>query len=184
MINMRAVRNPRVLLPWTFPGLAVCALLAAHLIPAGFELVVRPVEGGDVLLRAPLEPGECFTLHYMHSVDHAPIWEEHSVDEEGSIYIEEERFEMFGAGMGHWEGHGTLTSRGKYQVIENIHERIGSFILRVGGARTRHTLLLRDLQVNLSSKAAGHAVQVSAVPVSLLGILWRRLPLNRTVIPE
>lgn len=184
MIDMRAVRGSRALLPWAIAGLTVCALLAAHLIPAGFELVVRPVEGGDELLRVPLEPGERFTLHYMHSVDQAPIWEEHSVDEEGSIYIEEERFEMFGAGMGHWEGHGTLTSRGRYQVIENIHERIGSFILRVGGEKTRHTLLLRDLQVDLSSKAAGHAVLVSVVHVSLLGNLWRRLPLKRTVIPE
>jgi len=181
----------KALLPWAsgaLAGVTMCALLAVHLIPAGLELVVRQVEGREEILRVPIEPGGRFTLHYIHSVDMAPIWEEHSVDEEGSIYIEEERFEMFGAGMGHWEGHGTLTRRGKYQVIENIHERIGSFVLRVGDKKTRHTLLIGDLQVDLSRKAAGRAVLVSVVPINLLEHLFRA-PLemfarNRTVVTE
>ncbi len=137
-------------------------------MPGGLELVIRPADGGRPIFAAPLEPGERFTLRYVHSVDHAPIWEEHSVDRQGTIYIEEERFVMFGAGMGHWPGHGFLTRRGPYQVIENIHRPLGEFTLRVGGAGVDHTLIWRDTSVNLSRLAAGQAVVVSARPVSLL----------------
>ena len=49
----------------------------------GLELKIAPVKGGLPLLVLPMEPGERFTLHYYHSVENAPIWEEHSLDEKG-----------------------------------------------------------------------------------------------------
>ncbi|MBU0616556.1 MAG: DUF1850 domain-containing protein [Planctomycetes bacterium] len=149
-------------------------ILAVWWYPAGLELVITPKDGGEPILALPLEPGERFTLHYIHSVDRAPIWEEHSADRDGNICVEEERFVMFGAGMGHWPGHGTLTSRGPYQVIENIHAPIGEFILRVGTNGVDHTIIWRGKHMNLSRIAAGRAVVVSARPLSLPGRLWDR----------
>jgi hypothetical protein len=131
----------------------------------GLELVIRLTEGGPPLFSDFIEPGGRFTIRYTHSVDRTPIWEEHSVDAEGNIYIEKERFVMFGAGMGHWEGHGVLTTDGEYQVIENIHKPIGNFILRVGTEEIGHTLILGDQQVNLSRLAPGRAVTISVSPV-------------------
>jgi hypothetical protein len=119
-------------------------------------------------------PGERFTLRYVHSVDRSPVWEEHSVDRNGTIYIQGERFVMFGAGMGHWEGHGTLTSRGPYQVIENIHKPLGHFVLRVGSENVDHTIIWRGQPVHLSKLAPGQAVLVAAKPVSRLQRLWQR----------
>ena len=58
------------------------AILVGYL-PGGLELRVIPVRSGAPLLVLPLRPGERFTLHYYHSVENAPIWEEHSVDERG-----------------------------------------------------------------------------------------------------
>ena len=123
----------------------------------------------------PLEPGEGFTLHYRHSVDGAPIWEEHSVDAAGNIYVEEERCVMFGAGMGHWPGRGRLTSRGGYQVIEGIHAATGNFILRVGSRDVGHAIIWRTGRMNLSALAAGRAVVVAARRVGLMRRLWRGL---------
>jgi hypothetical protein len=154
--------------------LILALALIAGWLPGGLELVISPKGGGAPLLTAPLEPGERFTLRYIHSVDRTPIWEEHSVDRGGSIYIEQERFVMFGAGMGHWQGHGTLTSRGRYQVIENIHEPVGKFVLRVGGEEVDHTIIWRGARIHLSHLAAGRPVVVAARPVSLLQRLWRR----------
>jgi len=87
-------------------------LPAAWLLPGGLELRITPVEKADPLLVLPLDPGEPFTLHYMHSVENAPIWETHSLDEKGRIYIEEERYLKFGAGMGRMPGVGRMVRRG------------------------------------------------------------------------
>ncbi|MBW1713636.1 MAG: DUF1850 domain-containing protein [Deltaproteobacteria bacterium] len=154
-------------------GLAGLALVLAAVVWAasakgGLELTVTPVQGGAPLLVLALEPGERFTLHYIHSVDKAPVWEEHSVDAAGRIFIEEERFVMFGAGMGHWAGHGRLTSRDGYQVIEDIHQPTGQFVLRVGSPGVDHTVIWRGTRTNLSALAPGRAVRFSARPVSRL----------------
>ena len=81
----------RRLLLLTAVGLVVTILFITWLLPGGLVLNVIPVTGGPPLLVLPMKPGERFTLHYYHSVENAPIWEVHSLDETGRIYIEEER---------------------------------------------------------------------------------------------
>jgi hypothetical protein len=147
----------------------------ARLAPGGLELQVVPLKGGSPLLVLPLKPGERFTLHYYHSVENAPIWEEHSLDEKGRIYIEEERYLKFGAGMGRMPGVGRLVRRGPYEVIEDMHMPTGNFILRVGSPGVDHTVIWRGRSHNLSAVAPHVAVQFSARPVSLLYCLWRRV---------
>jgi hypothetical protein len=162
------------------PGLVLAVPLAVglagELLPGGLELELRPRHGTTPLLALPIEPDERFTLHYIHSVDRAPIWEVHSVGPDACIYIEQEQCVMFGAGMGHWPGHGCLGARGKYQVIDDIHERVGEFVLRVGSPGVDHTLIWRGRRFNLTRLAAGEALAVSARPVSLRQRLWRRGP--------
>ena len=155
-------------------AVALVPVLAVWWWPGGLELVITPRDGSVPVLALPLEPGERFTLHYIHSVDRAPIWEEHSVDRDGNIYVEQERCVMFGAGMGHWPGHGTLTSQGPYQVIENIHRPVGKFVLRVGIGGIDHTIIWRGKRVNLSRLVAGRAVVLSVRPLSTLERLWNR----------
>ncbi len=143
--------------------------------PAGLELKIEPVAGGPPLLVAPLEFGEGFTLNYVHSVDREPIWEVHSVDRTGQIFVEEERFVMVGAGMGdlpgrgHWSGHDGL------QTIKGMHYPLGEFVLRIGSAGVDHTILWRNTKTNLSALAAGSAVLVSARPIRRYYSIWRRL---------
>ena len=156
-------------------SLVFLLLLAAGLTPGGLELRVTPVKGGEPLLVLPLEPGERFTLHYYHSVENAPIWEEHSLDETGRIYIEEERYLKFGAGMGRMPGVGRMVRRGPYEVIENMHMPTGDFVLRVGGPGVNHTVIWRGVSSNLSAVAPHAAVKFSARSVSLLYRLQCRL---------
>ncbi len=115
-------------------GLAGAALifLILALAPGGLELRITPRQGGEPLLVLPLQPGERFTVHYYHSVENAPIWEVHSVDAAGKIYIEEERYLKFGAGMGKMPGVGRMVMRGPYEVITDMHQPTGDFVLRVG----------------------------------------------------
>jgi len=155
-------------------GFGLSLLAVVLLISGGLELQVVPVRGGSPLLVLPMIPGERFTLHYYHSVENAPIWEEHSLDETGRIFIEEERYLKFGAGMGRMPGVGRMVRRGPYEVIEDMHMPTGDFILRIGSPGVDHTVIWRGHQVNLSALAPHVAVQFSARPVNRLYELWRR----------
>ena len=147
---------------------------AAMITPDGLELKLVPAKGGQPLLVLPLEPGERFTLHYYHSVENAPIWEEHSLDRKGRIYIEEERYLKFGAGMGRMPGVGRLVKKGPYEAIVDMHMPTGNFILRIGSRGVDHTIIWRGVQTNLSAVAPHQAVRFSARTVSLLYSGWRR----------
>ncbi len=160
-------------------ALLVLGLLLAGIwplaIPSSLELRIDPVAGGAPLLVAPLEFGEGFTLHYVHSVDREPIWEVHSVDRTGRIFVEEERFVMIGAGMGELPGRGRWAGRDGLQSVKDMHYPIGEFVLRIGSPGVDHTILWRDTHTNLSTLAAGSAVRVWARPVNRIHSIWRRL---------
>lgn len=169
---MRKTRRLATALP---AGFFVVLLLFARLLPGGLELQVAPVRNGPPLLVLPMQPQERFTVHYFHSVEKAPIWEEHSLDADGRIYIEEERYLKYGAGMGKMPGVGRMTSRGRYEVIEDMHMPTGDFILRIGSPGVDHTVIWRGRRINLSAVAPHAAVQFSARPVSRLYGWWRML---------
>ena len=154
-------------------GCAFTLLVVLRFLPGGFELRVTPVKGGQPLAVLLLKPAERFTVHYYHSVENAPIWEEHSLDKNGRIYIEEERYLKFGAGMGRMPGVGRMVRRGPYEVIENMHMPTGNFILRIGSPGVDHTIIWRGRSKNLSALAPHTAVKFEARPVSLLYHLWR-----------
>ena len=172
---MNALTGKRRLPLMVAAGLVAAFFLASGRLSGGLELTVTPVQGGAALLVLPLQAGERFTLHYYHSVENAPIWEVHSLDAEGRIFIEEERYVKFGAGMGRMPGVGHMVRRGEYEVIEDMHMPTGDFVLRVGSPGVDHTVIWRGRQTNLSAIAPHVAVQFSARPVSLLYNLWRRM---------
>ena len=148
--------------------LLILSVIVAGIAPGGLELTIAPVRGGPPLLILPLQPGERFTIHYYHSVENTPIWEEHSLDKGGRIYIEEERYLKFGAGMGRMPGVGRMVHREPFEVIEDMHMPTGDFILRIGSPGVDHTVIWRNTRTNLSAVAAHVAVQFSARPVNLL----------------
>ena len=172
---MNRLTGKHRLLLFAAVGLVAAFFAVSWHLPGGLELTVTPVKGGPPLLVLPLKPDERFTIRYYHSVENAPIWEEHRVDARGRIFIEEERYLKFGAGMGRMPGVGRMVRRGEYEVIEDMHMPTGNFVLRVGSPGVDHTVIWRGRNKNLSAVAPHVAVQFSARPVSLLYSLWRKL---------
>jgi hypothetical protein len=172
-MNMLTVKRRLPLL--LAAGLVAALFLIVWCLPGGLELTVTPVKGGPPLMAVPLQPGERFTIRYYHSVENAPIWEEHSLDSKGHIFIEEERYLKFGAGMGRMPGVGHMVKRGEYEVIEDMHMPTGDFVLRVGSPGVDHTVIWRGRSTNLSAVAPHIAVRFAGRPVSLLYRLWRWL---------
>ena len=172
---MNTSTGKRRLLLFAAAGLVAAFLFISWCLPGGLVLTVAPLKGGPPILALPLQPGERFTLHYYHSVENAPIWEEHSLDDEGRIFIEEERYLKFGAGMGRMPGVGRMVRRGDYEVIEDMHMPTGDFVLRIGSPGVDHTVIWRGRRKNLSAVAPHVAVQFAARPVSLLHRWWRQI---------
>ncbi len=159
---------------WGPTGIVAILVLVAWFSPGGLELRLVPVKGGAPLMVLPLEPGERFTIHYYHSVENAPIWEEHSLDARGRIYVEEERYLKFGAGMGRMPGVGRMVSRGPYEAIVDMHMPTGDFVLRIGSPGVDHTVVWRGTRTNLSALAPHTAVRFAAEPVGPVRALWQR----------
>jgi hypothetical protein len=155
--------------------LTLAVIAGAMLVPGGLELTVTPVREEAPLLVLPLEAGEPFTIHYYHSVENAPIWEVHSLDESGRLFIEEERYEKFGAGMGKMPSVGKMVKRGPFEVIENMHMPTGDFVLRIGSIGVDHTVIWRGTRTNLSAMAPHTAVRFAGRPVSWPHRAWRKL---------
>lgn len=164
--------------------LAILLGVGAWMRPGGVELRVTPLGGSDPLMVLPLSAGEPFTLYYYHSVEKTPIWEVHTLDPSGSIFIEEERYLKFGAGMGKMPGVGRMVSSGPYESIVDMHMPTGNFVLRIGSHDVDHMLLWRGTQTNLSGMAPHTAVRFSGRPVSRLYSLWRRAFPHRTTPTE
>lgn len=114
----------------------------------------------EIILRTPLAYGRTFTIRYIHSVDRAPVFEVFEAAKGEGLVLRETYFRMFGAGMGHWEGHGEIVQEGPWIKIKDINRSLGSFVLRVGSPEVAHTVLMDGKEWNLSQKASGRRVVV------------------------
>lgn len=118
-------------------------------------LLVLDHGSNEIILRAPLDYDQSFVIRYIHSVNRSPVFEVFEAKRGEGLVLKETYFNMFGAGMGHWEGHGKLVQEGRWIKIKNINQTLGSFILRVGSQEVAHTILLGEKEWNLSQRASG-----------------------------
>ncbi len=127
------------------------------------QLVIRDHSSQKKIVEISIDYGETFTIRYIHSVDQSPVFEVFRVTKGDGLVLEETYFRMFGAGMGHWQGHGKLFQDGIRTRIKEINYKLGSFVLRIGSKGVDHTILFRDQEIHLSEIAAGHRVEVLIV---------------------
>lgn len=163
----------RLRIPVIIAALAAALMVTGFTLPGGLMLSVVPVRRDTPLAVLWMAPGDTFTIRYFHSVENSPIWETHSVDATGRIFIEEERYLKFGAGMGKMPNVGRMVRRGPYEIIEAMHMPTGNFVLRIGSPGVDHTLIRGDRQINLTDLAPHTAVRFSARPVTAFYRIWR-----------
>ena len=123
-------------------------------------LVIEDVKGGERLQAISLTWHDHFEICYTHSVDQKPVCEVFKVKFGKGIVLHETSFRMFGAGMGHWEGHGHVVREGEWTKIKEIDKAIGSFFLRVGSRGVDHVLSVKGKRINLTEQAEGKLVEV------------------------
>ncbi len=116
-------------------------------------LSVDLLDGGDPVVRIPLDHEQRWILAWQHSVTGILVQDYFGV-QEGWMVLEQSHMPSFDAGLGHIPGRGRLESDGDHGYwVRDIDERIpgNRFVLRVGDEGVNdHTLIVGDEQVNLS----------------------------------
>ena len=135
---------------WLYPGsvLGACRDTAPQLVVSNFST-------GEAVASLKVKAGDRFIIRYIHSVDKTPVFEEFRLDREKGLVLEKTWFTMFGAGLGHWPGHGDLSQDSKWITIDNIEQPLDSFILRIGSLSVGHTIIYHEQELNLSRIAPG-----------------------------
>lgn len=123
-------------------------------------LLVVDYSSQQILHEMPLTYGQPFTIRYIHSVDRTPVFEVFEARKGQGLVLKETYFSMFGAGMGHWEGHGEVVQEGPWTKIREINRPLDTFILRVGSPEVDHTLLVNGKEYHLSQSVPGRRVVV------------------------
>lgn len=130
-------------------GLLLVVVPAARLLAPPAILIVQEHQTGKVLFRRPVDTGETFTLHYIHSITGQPVEEVYYVKDSRTLALKEMRYDSFGSnlpvGPENLANESTTFSveEGYYKVTyqNRTFDRVP---LRVGQVIADHTLLFRD----------------------------------------
>ena len=140
-------------------GIIVIGVIILLFMPMPW-LVIEDVKGGEKLQTIPLTWFDHFEICYIHSVDRQPVCEVFKVTFGKGIVLHETYFRMFGAGMGHWRGHGHVVREAGWIKIKRIDKPLGKFLLRVGPRGVDHILSVKGKKINLTERAEGKLTEV------------------------
>lgn len=140
---------------WVKP-IAASELLSEQL--PDFQLEIRDTEN-NLITAFPIHNTE-WCLFWNHSVTGIAVQDCYRIESE-QLLLSYSWQPDFAAGLGHFEGRGTLSEhpQGGY-LISNIDEPVvnNSLWLRVGSSSVAHTLVSGKTQLNLSELAVGQRI--------------------------
>lgn len=132
--------------------MACLAIAAAAFYAANISghLVLRDADTGTEFVQYQMEPGEWFSITFIHSVNQSPVTDRYEVDSNGDIWMRETIYYDFGAGVPFDLNEGETLSYAEdgAMVISGIDRVISPFHLFVGTV-SDHTLRLNGEEVSL-----------------------------------
>ena len=117
-----------------------------------YELQLVHRRQDTVLASFPVQPGQKFSLHYIHSSDHTPVVAVFQVTAGSRIVLVEEKYAWYGAGLAFHPRNKIGTSQGWTRV--QLQRAMDPFHLRVGRV-ANHTLCIAQTTLSLKDIAAG-----------------------------
>ena len=93
-------------------------------------LVVSEVESGRIVHAERIEPGDVFTVRWIHSVELEPWEEQFEIGNDMKIYLDQTRFKAFGAGVPDSAGTSTEVKDG-YVSFSGIHKEMPTLVYGV-----------------------------------------------------
>jgi hypothetical protein len=130
--------------------LTIILIIAILLVPLFIEVDILTLEHyqtGNTVLFFTIEPGDEFTMKWIHSVELTP-WEEiFRIDDEYNMVLDRTKFQNFGAGVPDATGtevyieDGYITYGGINQVMPLLPYGISAF--------AKHIFIFKDREYNL-----------------------------------
>ena len=134
------------------------------ILPAGSPLTLEVLdETGRQLASADLPDDGRWCLAWNHSVTGEPVRDCFRADQDLLLLERSHQIDFSSAGLGHIPGRGTIVPDDLGgQWIEDIDVSIpgAELLLRVGGSKVDHQLLIGTRAIDLSSIAAGKKVTI------------------------
>jgi hypothetical protein len=135
---------------------AALVVAAAVFIVAGagshsaYRLVLQNADTGEIYASYPMEPGDVFSVEFIHSVNRSPVRDFYEIRPDGDIYVIQTNYYGFGAGVQTELNPGERLEYGDdgSMQVKNINIRIPALIYIVGTV-SDHTLFISGTQVSL-----------------------------------
>ena len=122
--------------------------------------------GGQRVAVVPAAPGTSFTIHFIHSVQKTPVWENLAVAPDGSSFVlHSTRYQSFGVGLPFLEQEGNFRQEGDYYIMDDMERHFPRLTLRTG-VGTKLTLTLGGRRYRLyESYPPGTPVELFVSPL-------------------
>jgi hypothetical protein len=157
------------------PGFAViimsimAMLTAILLVPVSRQFIVEDDLTGEVLYSTAVDPGDVFSIKYIHSVNKSPVEDVFEIQDDNGIMLKKTIFRSFGAGIPYELEDGQIMDVMDDRIeISNINRRIGKFLLKIGTI-AEHTLCINGREIRMDSLAKPKQtvrLEVRSVPVT------------------
>ena len=138
---MNKRKNPRKILITAAAVTAVAAAVIFFLAGHG-RLVLTNPDTGDKYASYPLDPGQGFSITFIHSVNQYPLTDFYVI-KDGGIWCEKTIYSNFGAGVQTELNEGETLSYGEDGsiIVSGINKRLDNLIYIVGTV-SDHTLVI------------------------------------------
>lgn len=122
------------------------------------QLVLTSAKTGEEYARYDLDPGEEFSVTFIHSVNQTPVTDCYDADRDGKIYVRKTIYYDFGAGVPFDIGPGESLSYAENgaMVISGIDRLIPDYIIFVGTV-SDHTLAIGGEEISLRNLCGRNA---------------------------
>jgi len=151
--------------------IAIIIIIILFFIPV-YTLDLRPFSGGEIIFKQKVQPGDKFTLKYIHSVALTPVWEIFIIDKDYQIILIETDFLDHGAGLPYtaFDQEIFVEEEGRFK-IKNMHRVIPTPIYYRIGAVSENIFYFKDKEIDLSSSVGDKLLTIEIGKTNLFNYL-------------
>ena len=151
--------------------IAIIIIIILFFIPV-YTLDLRPFSDGEIIFKQKVQPGDKFTLKYIHSVALTPVWEIFIIDKDYQIILIETDFLDHGAGLPYsaFDQEIFVEEEGRFK-IKNMHRVIPTPIYYRIGAVSENIFNFKNKKIDLSSSIGDKLLTIEIGKTNLLNYL-------------
>lgn len=154
----------------------MAALMIVSLMfwPFRLALTVTDPLSGKLVFATPVQPGDTFSIQFIHSVHRTPVEEFYQISDQNQMTLFKVVYESYGIGNPSSLSPGEKfdMNNGKL-VIDNMNRGMDSISLRIGQIRADHQLFIQNERFRFADmNEPGSKVLIEVKRISLTS-LWR-----------